>query len=162
MYLKEHVSSLQDGRGSAADSKDMPAIQAIRKIRSSFPELLIACDVCLCPYTSHGHCGEYHKDGDHRAMGNAGWFSSLLVPNLVFQASCGRMAPSRMRPAARGWQKCHWPTPRQVRGLPGSNQWAGMILADAFHPTAELAANNSWSLPRLGQCLGRIQVPKTC
>lgn len=48
----------QDERGSAADAEDTPAIQAIKKIRSTFPELLIACDVCLCPYTSHGHCGE--------------------------------------------------------------------------------------------------------
>lgn len=49
----------QDERGSAADAEDTPAIQAIKKIRSTFPELLIACDVCLCPYTSHGHCGEH-------------------------------------------------------------------------------------------------------
>lgn len=48
----------QDERGSAADAEGTPAIQAIRKIHSTFPELLIACDVCLCPYTSHGHCGE--------------------------------------------------------------------------------------------------------
>ncbi|XP_010569376.1 PREDICTED: delta-aminolevulinic acid dehydratase isoform X3 [Haliaeetus leucocephalus] len=47
----------KDERGSAADAEDTPAIQAIKKIRSTFPELLIACDVCLCPYTSHGHCG---------------------------------------------------------------------------------------------------------
>lgn len=51
--------SSQDERGSAADAEGTPAIQAIRKIRSTFPELLIACDVCLCPYTSHGHCGEH-------------------------------------------------------------------------------------------------------
>uniref|UniRef100_A0A8B9FN59 Delta-aminolevulinic acid dehydratase n=1 Tax=Amazona collaria TaxID=241587 RepID=A0A8B9FN59_9PSIT len=47
----------KDEEGSAADAEDTPAIQAIKKIRSTFPELLIACDVCLCPYTSHGHCG---------------------------------------------------------------------------------------------------------
>lgn len=52
----------QDERGSAADAEGTPAIQAIRKIRSTFPELLVACDVCLCPYTSHGHCGE-HRAG---------------------------------------------------------------------------------------------------
>ncbi|EMP31403.1 Delta-aminolevulinic acid dehydratase [Chelonia mydas] len=46
----------KDERGSAADAENTPAIQAIKKICSSFPELLIACDVCLCPYTSHGHC----------------------------------------------------------------------------------------------------------
>ncbi|NXU06808.1 HEM2 dehydratase, partial [Buphagus erythrorhynchus] len=53
----------KDERGSAADAEGTPAIQAIRKICSTFPELLIACDVCLCPYTSHGHCGEHRLQG---------------------------------------------------------------------------------------------------
>uniref|UniRef100_Q7M315 porphobilinogen synthase (Fragments) n=1 Tax=Bos taurus TaxID=9913 RepID=Q7M315_BOVIN len=35
---------------------DSPAIEAIRLLRKNFPSLLVACDVCLCPYTSHGHC----------------------------------------------------------------------------------------------------------
>lgn len=48
----------QDERGSGADTSDTPAVQAVKKIRSLFPELLVACDVCLCPYTSHGHCGQ--------------------------------------------------------------------------------------------------------
>ena len=42
---------------------DNPAILAIKKLRTAFPELLIACDVCLCPYTSHGHCGILYPDG---------------------------------------------------------------------------------------------------
>ena len=53
----------QDGRGSPADDPEGPVIQAIRKIRSLFPDLYIACDVCLCEYTSHGHCGLLHADG---------------------------------------------------------------------------------------------------
>ena len=52
------VLFLQDGRGSAADSPDTPAILAVKLIRSKFPSLLVACDVCLCPYTDHGHCGK--------------------------------------------------------------------------------------------------------
>lgn len=47
----------QDDRGSGADADDTPAVLAVKKIRSLFPELLVACDVCLCPYTAHGHCG---------------------------------------------------------------------------------------------------------
>lgn len=49
----------QDDRGSGADTDDTPAVLAVKKIRSLFPELLLACDVCLCPYTSHGHCGQH-------------------------------------------------------------------------------------------------------
>lgn len=36
------------------------AIQALRKL---FPSLYIAADVCLCEYTSHGHCGYLQADG---------------------------------------------------------------------------------------------------
>ena len=48
----------QDACGSSADSPDTPIIQAVKKIRSAYPDLLVACDVCLCAYTDHGHCGK--------------------------------------------------------------------------------------------------------
>ncbi|XP_059513675.1 delta-aminolevulinic acid dehydratase isoform X2 [Myotis daubentonii] len=47
----------KDERGSAADAEDSPTVEAVRLLRKTFPSLLVACDVCLCPYTSHGHCG---------------------------------------------------------------------------------------------------------
>lgn len=50
---------LQDDRGSGADTDDTPAVQAVKKLRALFPNLVLACDVCLCPYTSHGHCGQH-------------------------------------------------------------------------------------------------------
>ncbi|KAI6016199.1 hypothetical protein EDC04DRAFT_2577785, partial [Pisolithus marmoratus] len=40
-----------------------PVIQAIRRLKTLFPLLYIACEVCLCQYTSHGHCGLLHSDG---------------------------------------------------------------------------------------------------
>jgi porphobilinogen synthase len=52
---------LKDDRGSYADNENSSVIRAIRKLRVWFPELLIACDVCLCAYTSHGHCGIFHE-----------------------------------------------------------------------------------------------------
>lgn len=55
-YCFSHFLS-QDERGSGADRDDTPAVLAVKKLRSTFPELVLACDVCLCPYTSHGHCG---------------------------------------------------------------------------------------------------------
>lgn len=36
--------------------------QAVRYIKEKCPELLIVADVCLCEYTSHGHCGVVHGD----------------------------------------------------------------------------------------------------
>lgn len=37
-------------------------IRALPKLREWFPDLVLACDVCLCPYTDHGHCGLFHDD----------------------------------------------------------------------------------------------------
>lgn len=54
---------VQDETGTPADVEDNPAILAVKKLRSVFPSLLIACDVCLCPYMSHGHCGVLYPDG---------------------------------------------------------------------------------------------------
>jgi porphobilinogen synthase len=38
-------------------------VLAVRRLRAVFLGLLVACDVCLCPYTSHGHCGVLREDG---------------------------------------------------------------------------------------------------
>nr|XP_009666499.1 PREDICTED: delta-aminolevulinic acid dehydratase [Struthio camelus australis] len=84
----------KDERGSAADAEDTPAIQAIKKIRSIFPELLIACDVCLCPYTSHGHCGILREDG---TIQNELSCQRLAEVSLAYaKAGCHIVAPSDM------------------------------------------------------------------
>ncbi|KAM3957008.1 delta-aminolevulinic acid dehydratase-like [Aphomia sociella] len=64
------VSDLpKDPTGSSADAPENPVVKALPKLRTAFPDLLIACDVCLCPYTSHGHCGLLTENGaiDHSA-----------------------------------------------------------------------------------------------
>lgn len=53
----------QDMRGTPADDPEGPVILAIKLLRKEFPELLVACDVCLCEYTDHGHCGLLNDDG---------------------------------------------------------------------------------------------------
>ena len=54
----EKVERFQDREGSAGTSEDNPTAVAIKKIRARFGDsLLIACDVCLCPYSLDGHCG---------------------------------------------------------------------------------------------------------
>ncbi|XP_026501155.2 endoplasmic reticulum chaperone BiP isoform X3 [Vanessa tameamea] len=59
----------KDAIGSSADSVNNPVVKALSKIKAAFPDLTIACDVCLCPYTSHGHCGVLTEKGaiDHAA-----------------------------------------------------------------------------------------------
>ncbi|SCV00540.1 LAMI_0G05732g1_1 [Lachancea mirantina] len=53
----------KDAVGTAADDPDGPVIQAIKLLRREFPDLYIICDVCLCEFTSHGHCGVLYEDG---------------------------------------------------------------------------------------------------
>ncbi len=54
----------KDGFGTAAYDDQGPVQRAIRAIRKEFPDLVIASDVCVCAYTSHGHCGPLTGTGD--------------------------------------------------------------------------------------------------
>jgi len=56
----------KDPKGTQADSSNTPVIVALQAIREKIPEMFVAVDVCLCEYTSHGHCGllkEHCLDG---------------------------------------------------------------------------------------------------
>jgi porphobilinogen synthase len=53
----------KDEDGSGAWSDDGVVQRALRALRPRFPELLLLTDVCLCEYTSHGHCGVLY-DGE--------------------------------------------------------------------------------------------------
>jgi porphobilinogen synthase len=56
------IPSEKDDEGSGAWIEEGIVQQALRALRSRFPELLLLTDVCLCEYTAHGHCGVL--DGD--------------------------------------------------------------------------------------------------
>jgi porphobilinogen synthase len=47
----------KDEEGSGAWDEDGVIQRALRALRPRFPELVLLTDVCLCEYTSHGHCG---------------------------------------------------------------------------------------------------------
>lgn len=47
----------KDECGSQAYAKDGVTQRAIRAIKEKAPQLLVIADICLCEYTSHGHCG---------------------------------------------------------------------------------------------------------
>lgn len=47
----------KDEQGSAAYKPDNLISRAVKAIKSSFPQVVVFTDVCLCEYTSHGHCG---------------------------------------------------------------------------------------------------------
>lgn len=51
------IPAHKDPQGSQACAVDGVTQRAVRYIRAHYPEIYIVVDVCLCEYTSHGHCG---------------------------------------------------------------------------------------------------------
>lgn len=54
----------KDEEGSGAWIDDGVVQRALRALRPRFPELVLLTDVCLCEYTSHGHCGVLGSDNE--------------------------------------------------------------------------------------------------
>ena len=52
----------KDATGSKASDPDAPVQNAVRAIKREVPDLIVVTDVCLCEYTSHGHCGIVEGD----------------------------------------------------------------------------------------------------
>lgn len=52
----------KDERGSSAWDADGPVQQALRMAKRDFPGLYLITDVCMCEYTTHGHCGILRGD----------------------------------------------------------------------------------------------------
>jgi len=85
---------VKDGRGTPADDPSGPVILAIKKLRSLFPALYIACDVCLCEYTDHGHCGLLNSDGTINTEPSVARIAQVAVNYAKAGAHC--VAPSDM------------------------------------------------------------------
>ena len=83
----------KDEIGSAAWDRKSPVQRAVAAIRKTVPELVLVGDVCLCQYTSHGHCGKI--DGQY--VDNDATLE-LLAKVAVSQAEAGAdiVAPSDM------------------------------------------------------------------
>jgi porphobilinogen synthase len=83
----------KDPRGSEAYADDGIVQQAVRAVKNTVPDLLVITDVCLCEYTSHGHCGVV-EDGVVRNDPTL----ELLARTAVSHAEAGAdiVAPSDM------------------------------------------------------------------
>jgi porphobilinogen synthase len=53
----------KDAEGSGAWDDEGPVALATQAIKAAHPELVVMTDVCLCEYTTHGHCGVARDDG---------------------------------------------------------------------------------------------------
>jgi porphobilinogen synthase len=85
--------SQKDERGSNGTSSDSIICRTVRAIKSRFPEIIIFTDICLCEYTSHGHCGLLH---DHDVDNDT---TLPLLAEMAYQhavAGADFVAPSAM------------------------------------------------------------------
>jgi len=87
------LPATKDEVGSGAYADDGIIQQAVRLIKKHYPDLYVITDVCLCEYTSHGHCGLVQ---DGRILNDQS--VELLVKTAVSQAKAGAdmVAPSDM------------------------------------------------------------------
>jgi porphobilinogen synthase len=85
--------NLKDERGSLAYAEDALVCRAVKAIKAAQPEVCVITDVCLCEYTSHGHCGLLH---DHDVENDS--TLPLLAEMAYVHAKAGAdfVAPSAM------------------------------------------------------------------
>ena len=55
------IPARKDEQGTGAFAKDGIVQQAVKRVKNDVPDMLVITDVCLCEYTSHGHCGIIEK-----------------------------------------------------------------------------------------------------
>jgi porphobilinogen synthase len=93
------IPSEKDEQGSGAWAADGIVQSGLRVIKATkeAESLVVIADVCLCEYTSHGHCGIVHRDGDHFEVENDSSVA-LLAKTAVSLAEAGAdvVAPSDM------------------------------------------------------------------
>ncbi len=87
------LAQKKDDLGSEATDPDSAVARAVRAIKIELPDLVVITDVCLCEYTSHGHCGVVR---DERVMNDP--TLGILADMASLHADCGAdiVAPSDM------------------------------------------------------------------
>jgi porphobilinogen synthase len=92
------IPAAKDEQASGAYAEDGIVQQAVRALKNALPELVVITDVCLCEYTSHGHCGVVAREsgGGFNVVNDAS--VELLARVAVSHARAGAdiVAPSDM------------------------------------------------------------------
>ena len=91
----------KDAIGSGAYDPEGPVQTAVRALKREVPGLLVVTDVCLCEYTSHGHCGIVFEDeiaNDptveqlvRAALSHAAAGADIVAPSDMMDGRVGRM-----------------------------------------------------------------------
>ena len=93
------IPDKKDETASGAFARDGVVQRAVRKIKDKVPDILVITDVCLCEYTSHGHCGMIEKgdvDNDttlevlaETALSHARAGADLVAPSAMMDGQIG-------------------------------------------------------------------------
>ncbi|HLI89476.1 MAG TPA: porphobilinogen synthase [Ktedonobacteraceae bacterium] len=87
------IPTEKDEVGSQAYAEQGIIQQAIRRFKAATPDTLVITDVCLCEYTSHGHCGVIHN-GDVQNDESLKLLASMALSHV--EAGADMVAPSDM------------------------------------------------------------------
>ena len=91
------IPKSKDEEATGAYAENGVVQNAVRQIKERAPDLTVITDVCLCEYTSHGHCGVTRLDGEHFHVLNDESVE-LIAKTAVSHAAAGAdlVAPSDM------------------------------------------------------------------
>ncbi|PYI58998.1 MAG: porphobilinogen synthase, partial [Verrucomicrobia bacterium] len=91
------IPKSKDEKASGAYAENGVVQNAVRQIKERAPDVTVITDVCLCEYTSHGHCGVTRLDGEHFHVLNDESVQ-LIAKTAVSHATAGAdmVAPSDM------------------------------------------------------------------
>jgi len=97
-FLLFGIPDSKDPIGSSAWDQEGVVALALRAFRKAFgPEVCLITDECFCEYTSHGHCGIIHQEGNRVTLDNDRTLPLLAKQTVVHaQAGADLIAPSGM------------------------------------------------------------------
>ncbi len=88
------IPDVKDEAGSGACAENGVVQRAVRALKREFPDLLVITDVCLCEYTSHGHCGILSESSEILNDETVERLAAMAVSHG--QAGADMVAPSDM------------------------------------------------------------------
>jgi porphobilinogen synthase len=139
------IPAHKDAQGSSAWDDEGPVQQAVRALTRELPQLVVITDVCMCEYTSHGHCGllvDGEVDNDASL--------ELLAREALSHARAGAdvVAPSDMMDGRVG----HIRRALDAAGLHGTSimSYAAKFASAYYGPFREAAESTPQSGDRRG------------
>jgi len=95
------IPASKDEHGSEGYADDGVVQRAVRALKRELPELLVITDVCLCEYTSHGHCGVIENESvvndetlsllERMAVSHAEAGADIVAPSDMMDGRVGRL-----------------------------------------------------------------------